>query len=192
MKRSLFYFLFIIILSSCVCYYTAYEDGKPGYRVCNPKVFRYNKLCYALSNKSLIDTSVIYVKDSIFWKYEIPNWKLYRKEFIRFFPKGQLLIYFSDSIPTNEILNNKVFGMQGYYYIEDSKIKIDFFDIDEIAQTIRYFGRIKENGDLIFYEQTPNYYFGSYCLTENGEKNRHKSLWKKIKLDGVKHYRPDW
>lgn len=185
--------LLIMILSiyftSCVSYQITSEGG---IRVNNPKVFKYNKERYRKLNKDLIDTSAIYYKDSSFSKSSSPNWQSTYKVFARFFNSGQVLFVNCDSFPNLSLINNPNVGTPGYFIIEGTKLKIDMFQNLNGGQIGRYYGRILPNGDIYFIEQRPETYFNSFSLLEKIDGKNWFTIWKKIKIDKIKNYKPSW
>lgn len=164
-------------------------NGDDGVRVSNPKVFKYNKPRYTSGNKSPIDTNAIYVLDSSYDKYSVlKEQKKTPATYARFFSTGQVL-FFYDITPDLKRLNNRNTGVQGYYIIRGDKIKIDMFEDQNGGQTGKYFGRILNDSSLMFYEQSPETYFGSYWALE---RDGRRSFWKKVIVQNMIHYKPDW
>jgi hypothetical protein len=168
-------------------YYT--KDGGP--RLKNPADFEYNTEELRRADKSLIDTSAIYVIDSLYDPYDetVKEKKLDGGRFCRFFSNGQVLFVSYDSILTMDVINNPEIGTPGYFVIEDNKLKTDIFQNLNGGQTGKYFGLIKINGDLVFFEQRPETYDESYKGLEDFGK---KTVWKKTMLNGIDHYKPNW
>ncbi|HMK19712.1 MAG TPA: hypothetical protein VK492_16030 [Chitinophagaceae bacterium] len=182
--------LFTILLASCVGYHIT-SDG--GYRVNNPKVFEYNKPQFTSLSKGPIDTNAIYFTDSFYNKWTNPKWLTNIKRFVRFFNSGQVLFVFcGDSFPNIDKINNPNIGTPGYFIVDGTKIKIDKFRDLNGGHTEKYYGRIQPNGDIIFYEQLPATYSGSFSRLEKSEGSDRFSIWRKIKVDGLKHYKPNW
>lgn len=178
-----------LFFASCVKYHITSDKG---IRVNNPKVFKYNKSRFTKLDKGYIDVNAIYYKDSIYNKWSNPQWKDKPKEFVRFFNSGQVLFVDCDSFPTIDKINNPDVGVPGYFIVIGTKIKIDMFQHLNGGQTGRYYGRIQPNGDIIFYEQRPETYFNSFSRLEKSEGNDRYSIWRKIKVDSLKSYKPNW
>ena len=181
----------LIILNSCVDYYRT-ADG--GFRVSNPKVFKYNKDKYKNLRSGLIDTTSIYLKSEEYNKGKQDSISYQNDEFARFFSGGQVLFVRFDggSPPQLELINNQNLGIPGYYIVKGNKIKIDKFQLTNGGQTGKYFGRVLENGDLIFYEARPETYRGSFNRLEKNVSKTKYSIWKKIDIIGIIHYNPKW
>ncbi|MBG9378816.1 hypothetical protein I5907_21465 [Panacibacter sp. DH6] len=178
-----------ILLASCVKYHITSDKGM---RVQNPKVFKYNKPRYTKLDKSLIDTNAIYFKDSTYDKWTNPQWQTYSKEFARFFNTGQVLFVDCNAFPTIDKINNPNVGVPGYFIISGTQIKVDMFQDLNGGQTGKYFGRIQPNGDIIFYEQRTETYSSSFSRVEKAEGNYRFSIWRKIKVDSLRSYKPNW
>lgn len=189
MKVRLALLLAVLFFSSCVGYHYTQEGG---IRVNNPKVFRYNKKKFTSLDKSLIDTNANYLIDSSFNKWRIPQWEQRRDVFIRFFSTGQILFITCSDMPNLDIINNKNLGIPGYFILRGNKIKIVMFQDLNGGQIGKFYGRIQPNGDLVFYDQRPETYYSSFYLLEKAEINSRKSHWKKIKVDKIEHYTPNW
>jgi hypothetical protein len=178
-----------ILLTSCVSYHVT-SDG--GIRVNNPKVFKYNKPRFTKLDKGLIDTNAIYFKDSEFIKWNNPQWQIYARQFARFFNTGQVLFVFCDSFPNIEKINNPNVGVPGYFIVTGTKIKVDMFENIWGGHNAKYYGRIQPNGDIIFYEQRPETFYGSFSRLEKVDGHNRFSVWRKIKVDSLKSYKPNW
>ncbi|KYP14122.1 hypothetical protein [Flavihumibacter sp. CACIAM 22H1] len=178
--------LIIIHLHACVAHsYTA--EG--GIRVQNSKVFKYNKERHRSRDKSPIDTEVIYRLDSSYDKYQaVKGIKNKPGAYMRFFSTGQVL-FFYDTSQTIQVLNNRKTGRQGYYFIKGDRIKIDRFELINGGQTGKYYGRILDDGSLLFYEQRPGAVFGSFSALE---RDGRMSFWKKLTVPAMERYTPDW
>jgi hypothetical protein len=185
--KSIF-ILLTILLTSCVHYHVTSDEGL---RVNNPKVFKYNKPRFTKLDKGLIDTNAIYYKDSTYNKWANPQWRTYG-EFVRFFNTGQVLFVDCKGFPTIDRINNPNVGIPGYFIVSGTEVKVDVFEIINGGQTSPYFGRIQPNGDIIFYEETPKLYDGSFSRLEKNQKDISYSIWRKKKVDSLKHYRPNW
>jgi hypothetical protein len=181
--------LLTIFLNSCVGYHLTSEGG---FRVNNPKVFKYNKARFTKLGKELVDTNAIYFKDSTYNKWTNPKWQTYSKEFVRFFNTGQVLFVGCDRVPNIDKINNPNVGTPGYFIVIGTKLKIDMFQELNGGQTGKYYGRIQPNGDIIFYEQRPETYYSSFSRLEKAEGNDRFSIWRKIKVGRLKHYKPNW
>lgn len=176
-------FLLYLFLTSCVGYHYTNEGG---IRVDNPKVFKYNKKRFRSLDKSLIDTNAVYVlsRHSSMWD---SLW------FIRFFPTGQVLFVPCDSMqPALSLINNKNVGFQGYFIIQGTRIKIDMFQELNGGQTGKYFGRIEPDGNISFYESRPETSYSIYYLVKKMGNANGMSHWKKVPVDKMEHYVPDW
>ena len=178
-----------ILLTSCVKYHITSDKG---IRVQNPKVFKYNKPRYTKLYKSLIDTNAIYYKDSTYDNWASPQWRTHSKQFVRFFNTGQALFVDCNAFPTVEKINNPNVGVPGYFINIGTEIKVDMFQNLNGGQTGKYYGRIQSNGDIIFYEQRPETYSSSLNRLEKEEGKFRFSIWRKIKIDSLKSYKPNW
>lgn len=183
----------ISLLSACVSYHFT-EEG--SCRVDNPKVFKYNKPKYTLRDKGAIDTTAIYQIDSTYSPYpgSLNRGKSRKDQFCRFFSGGQVLFFSYEPLPADvmppiELINNRKRGTQGYYYIDGDRIKIDMFQLLNGGQTGKYFGKIQKDGSIMFYEQRPETFYGSF---RGLERDGRKSFWRKVKVDSLLHYKPDW
>lgn len=186
MRRAITIIFLLSLFTSCVRHYWN-EDG--GVRVANPKVFKYNKPRYTSRNKFPIDTNAVYVLDSSYNKYnEVKARKLPPETFVRFFSTGQVL-FFYDTTAGLKQLNNPNIGVPGYFIIKGNRIKIDMFQDINGGQTGKLFGKIQNDGSLMFYEQSPATYFGLFIALE---RDGQKSFWKKEPAPNMKHYRPNW
>lgn len=178
-----------LLLTSCVKYHITSEKG---IRVQNPKVFKYNKPRYTSLDKSAIDTGAIYYKDSTYDRWSNPQWRTYSKKFARFFNTGQVLFVDCHAFPSIDRMNNPNIGVQGYFVINGTEIKVDMFQDLNGGQTGKYYGRIQPNGDIVFYEQRPETYSSSFSKLEKAEGKDRFSIWRKIKVDSLKSYTPNW
>ncbi|KAA3440028.1 hypothetical protein [Rufibacter hautae] len=174
----------MILISSCVSYHVTDEGG---YRVDNPKVFKYNRPKYNGLDKGAIDTTAIYFLDSTNRKHP-EGWKK-RDQFCRFFSGGQVVFISSEGMPDAKLINNAEKGTPGYYFIEGDRIRIDLFQDLNGGQTGKYFGKVQGNGDIMFYEQRPETYYGSF---RGLERDGQKSFWKRIRVDHITPYKPNW
>ena len=181
--------IYLLSLTSCVSYYYT-EQG--GIRVKNPKVFKYNKKKYTELAKTLIDTNVIYLSDSIYNKKHEPKWQKSDIAFIRFFNTGQILFVGCQSVPSISEINNPNLGVPGYFILQGTRLKIDMFQDLNGGQTGKYFGRIQPNGDLVLYEGRPETFYSSFWINEKLCQKSKYSTWKKAKIDNIEHYRPNW
>lgn len=182
--------LALLGLSACVPYH---ETAEGGTRVKNPSVFKYNRERFKKADKSLIDTEAIYVMDSMYNTWNTPKWKKTDHIFLRFFPGGQVLFIFCKGLPTAEQVNNPNVGHQGYFTIQGTRLKVDRFHDWNYGGTGKYFGRVKPNGDLVFYERSPESYFlPTFNNLEKKTGKKHYSIWKKVKIKGQAPYTPAW
>jgi hypothetical protein len=147
MQGSKRYLLAVLFFTSCVKYYYTKEGGE---RVHNIKAFKYNRLKYTALSKLPIDTNAIYILDSVYAPWP-GNYGNFQHKFVRFFSTGQLLFIRYDSLITPELVNNKNAGTPGYFIIDGDKIKADKFEEINGGQTSEYYGRIQNNGNIIFY-----------------------------------------
>ncbi|HEX4887225.1 MAG TPA: hypothetical protein VFV37_04180 [Luteibaculaceae bacterium] len=180
-----------LFLNSCsVSFHRTESDGV---RVNDSRVFKYNKNKYKKFRGRLLDTACIYLKVKEYHNNWTPDTGYNRKtQFVRFFAGGQVLFTACDSIPNEELINNPNVGVPGYYIIEGTKIKVDRFELTNGGQTGKYFGRVLENGDLIFYEERPETYFNSFFLLEKAVGKLKYSLWKKIKYSNRDNHTLTW
>jgi hypothetical protein len=185
-EKLLLYILSLFFLTSCLNYHYTSEGGV---RVENSKVFKYNKPKYTKLDKSKIDFNAIYILDSIYSKWDDTKGKKKYSSFIRFFKNGQVLISSFDSILTENQINNKNIGIPGYFIIKKDRIKIDMFQGINGGQTGKKFGKVAENGNLMFYFQRPETSFGSFRALE---KDGRKSFWKKETKYKLIEYEPEW
>jgi hypothetical protein len=186
MTRIVYFILILTCLTSCrrVLHFSTDENGD---RVKNPKRFTYNKPKYTTRDKGGIDTTAIYLLDSTQSQYK-EQWRK-RNAFCRFFSGGQVVFILCENIPSSDLVNNKKSGTPGYYYIEDDKIRISLYENLNGGQIGGYFGRILPNGNIMFYEERPSLYYGSFGALH---RQARRSFWEKIKVDGLKSYKPDW
>jgi hypothetical protein len=181
--------IILLFFTSCL---SKYYTNEGGVRVKNPKVFKYNRSRFIKMNKGLIDTSAIYLMDSSYNKYGSPVWQRSGKTFARFFGSGEVLFIYCDSFPCPGNINNPNTGIPGYFIVKDTKIRIDMYQELNGGQTGKRFGRIRPNGDIIFYDQRPETYFSCFSCMEKAERNTRFSIWKKVPVDTIKYYQPDW
>jgi hypothetical protein len=173
-----------LFVSSCMKYHYT-EEG--GVRLNNTALFKYNRPRFVHMSKGLIDTNVVYQIDSTFNKWSNPQWEVFNNQFIRFFGNGKVIFANCD-----EDINNPGIGIPGYYIVKGTKVKIDMFQDLNGGQTGQYFGRIQADRNIVFYEQRPETYFGSFNWLERAEGKKRFSKWKKVKYDNFKNYNPDW
>ena len=185
MKPISIIFIIVFFLYSCVSYQTNTEGG---IRVNNPNKFKYNKHRFTTRQKQLIDTNAIYLLDSIFNPYYTPLFPAPKTKFVRFFSGGQLLFVKCLGMPSLAQINNPNLGIQAYYFVDKDILKTDRFEELNGGQTGKYFGRILPNGDIKFFEERPTLFFGSIKTIEKGEY----TIWKKIPVAGIDHYKPSW
>lgn len=185
MKPLIILFILSIVLSSCVSYQTNKEGG---IRVNNPHVFKYNKQRFILRQKELVDTSAIYLLDTIYNPYNIRTYPSPKTMFARFFSGGQILFVSCNGMPSLTQINNPNLGTQAYFILDKDILKTDRFEELNGGQTGKYFGRILPNGDIKFFEERPTLFFGSIKTIEKGEY----SIWKKIPISEIIHYKPGW
>ena len=187
--------LIIFILSSCVSYQRT-DSG--GIRTKSSKVYKYNKPKYRDIDFSQIDTNAIYLLDTLYNKYD-------KKEPIkqidgsacRFFSGGQVLFFHHYDSLSVDLINDKNAGTPGYFVVQEDKLKVDMFQNLNGGQTGKYFGYIRVNGDIVFYEQRPETYQGIFSIFHGGvysglEQYGKKTVWIKSKIDGLLNYKPDW
>ena len=184
-----------LLLTSCVSYQRT-DSG--GIRTKSSKVYKYNHPRYRSIDISKIDTNTIYLLDTLYNKYDSREpIKKISGSACRFFSGGQVLFFhYYDSLNI-DLINDKDAGTPGYYTVQGDKLKIDMFQNLNGGQTGKYFGYIRENGDIVFYEQRPETYQGPFSIVEGGvysglEKYGKKTVWIKSKMDGLINYRPDW
>lgn len=176
----------MLLLISCVKYY---KTPAGGIRVYNSKEFKYNKPKFTSRDKTGIDTDAIYLIDSM---YTYEQKRRVQSHFIRFFPTGQMLMVSCTGIPTASLVNNRDAGIQGYFIVKGDRIKIDMFQELNGGQTGLFYGKIMDNGDLMFYEQRPEIALFPFNAFAALEKDGQKSFWKKVKVEGIEGYRPEW
>ena len=190
-KRIMIVF-YALLQMSCVGYYTTAENG---YRLKDPGDFKYSKPKFTSGSKALIDTNSIYVMDSVYYKGTDEPMTRKGDKFVRFFSGGQALFVDHEGIPDLDKINNKNIGMPAYYILEGNKIKVEIFEIINGGQTMFYFGKIQENGNIVFYEDSgilinfPVRILKSFKSLENGGR---ESYWTKIKIENMDPYKPDW
>ena len=187
--RLLSYIFFCLLITSCNrAEYFVTDKG--GYRVKDPTVFEYNSVVYLEKiDFNLIDTNSIYVIDSLVNPYDSIKHKKTSGRFCRFFPKGQVLFARYDSIVSADLVNDKEIGNPGYFTMDGDYVKIDMFQKLNGGQTGKYFGKVLENGDLMFYEQRPETFNESFRKLE---MFGYKTYWKKLKLEEFETYQPKW
>ena len=181
------YIILALTTHSCVEFH---RTKKGGFRIEDPTVFEYNsKKHFKKIDFSKIDTNSIYILDSLINPYDSVKYKNISGRFCRFFPKGQVLFASYDSIISDDLINDKEIGIPGYFTMEGNKVKIDMFQNLNGGQTGKYFGKLMDNGDIMFYQQRPETYNESY---KGLEKYGKKTFWKKTKIDSIKFYYPEW
>jgi hypothetical protein len=188
--RTIVYLLTFFALSSCVLTesfvsFTRTKEG--GLRVKKPKRLKFYGRQFHLENTSFIDTNAVYV----FSNYELPGaqpYEISHATYCRFFPNGQVLFVSCDTIPNSGMVNNPALGWQGYYKIKNNRLKIREFEIINCGQIGLRRGHF-EDGDILFYSNTPRTYFHSWKLME---KDDLKERWRKVKVDGIRPLQLDW
>lgn len=155
-------------------YYT--KDG--GVRVYDTTIFDYRNVKDRFGKDSPIRTDLIYVCDSIYNKWNSPKWIKAEERFVRFFNSGQVLFVYPDDTINLEIVNNPEVGTPGYFKLDGDKLKIDMFQNLNGGQTGKYFGRVNEKGEIVFYEQRPETYYSSFKWLEKAEGSKRFSIWK--------------
>ena len=184
-----------LILTSCVAYQGS-DSG--GIRTKSSKVYKYYHPRYRNIDFSKIDTNSIYLLDTLYNKYDSREpIKKISGSACRFFSGGQVLFFHHYDTLNIYLINDKDAGTPGYYTVQGDKLKIDMFQNLNGGQTGKYFGYIRENGDIVFYEQRPETYQGLFAIVEGGvysghEKFGKKTVWIKSKIDGFINYKPDW
>jgi hypothetical protein len=181
--------VYLLLLTSCVKYHYTKSGDPYSMRANNPKIYKYNKSSLRNLDKSLIDTSSIYLIDSQENKW---NYSLFDKKnsrFLRFFSTGQILYVLCDTIPTLDLINDQDIGAAGYFYIEKDKIRISIIGDTNGGQIELIFGKVLSNGDIMLYEQNPRTDNQSFKKLEEDDR---KTFWKKKKIPGIIAYKPNW
>jgi hypothetical protein len=169
-----------------------YYTNEGGARVYESKVFEYRNVKNRFGKDSLIRTDIIYVRDSIFNKWNTPKWIKSEPGFVRFFKNGQVLFIYPKDTINLEAVNNSELGTPGYFKLDGNKLKIDMFQNLNGGQTGKYFGRINEKGEIVFFEQRPETYYSSFRWLEKAEGSKRFSIWKPKEIEGIKEYLPTW
>ena len=180
----------MLLLVSCGIKHFYTNEG--GVRVYESSVFDYRNVKNRFGKDSLIRTDVIYVCDSIFNKWNTPKWIKSEPHFVRFFKNGQVLFIYPKDTINSEVVNNSELGTPGYFKLDGNKLKIDMFQNLNGGQTGKYFGRINEKGEIVFFEQRPETYYSSFRWLEKAEGSKRFSIWKPIEVEGIKEYLPTW
>jgi len=184
-----------LFLNSCVAYQRT-DCG--GIRTKSSNVYKYNHPRYRNIDFSKIDTNAVYLVDTLYNKYDSRQpIKKINGSACRFFSGGQVLFFYHYDSLTIDLINDSDAGIPGYYTVQGDKLKIDMFQNLNGGQTGKYFGYIRENGNIVFYEQRPETYQGIFSIIEGGvysglEKYEKKTVWIKSNLDGFINYKPDW
>jgi hypothetical protein len=90
----------------------------------------------------------------------------------------------------NSIVNNTEIGYIGYYYIKKGRLKMQMIEILNGGQTGLRYG-LFDNGNIWFYEQRPETYYGSWNMLKWLE-SKNKTKWVKTTVDSLKYVKPTW
>ena len=191
-KLFLIFVLFSFCFTSCIRHSLIqyYGTGEGGIRLKKPKKFKYNREQFANINRLKIDTTSIYriVEWYDGWRGGVLADSLRPQGTLRFFASGEVLFY-EHNKPLDSLVNNSLSGTPGYYMIEGNKIKIHRFKRTNRGQLEKYFGILKNDGTIKFYEQSVIHCNGSYkCL----EKQNMYSTWKKTDTFKLKYFKLNW
>jgi len=187
MKTAVYSIGLLVILNACNAFIPFTRTKEDGVRIKNPDRLKFSGKPFHLSDVAQIDTNAVYV----FSNYELPNAKPFEisnASYCRFFTDGRVLFGSCDSIPSPEMINSSQRGWQGYYKIEGDRLMIREFKIVNGGQIILRWGRL-DNGDILFYSNTPRAYAHSW---ETMEKRDLKERWRKVKIEGIAPIQLDW
>lgn len=176
-----------VIFNACGLFVSFDRTLEGGYKVKNSNRLKFYGKQFQLSNSLQLDTNAIYV----FSNYELPTAKPFDIEissYCRFFPNGQVLFANCDTIPSAAVVNNPELGWQGYYKIKKDKLKIREFEITNGGMIGLRWGHF-QNGDILFYSNTPRTHFYSWKAMEKQDR---KERWRKVKIDGIKPLKLNW
>lgn len=184
--------LLILSLSSCLSFYRT-DSG--GVRLSNSAKFEYNREMYSYRDFSMIDTNAYYMIDSMydFRKTENPERKV-NDQICRFFGGGQVLFFYGIDTLDFSLLNDSGAGIPGYFTTDEKFLKIDMFQNINGGQTGKYFGYVRDNGDIVFYEQRPETYSHNHDMLVFRQLKDFgvRSIWKKYPSEGLINYKPNW
>ncbi|PKP00970.1 MAG: hypothetical protein CVU11_16645 [Bacteroidetes bacterium HGW-Bacteroidetes-6] len=152
-------------------------------------MFRYDKKLFILKDNSLIDTNAIYIRSGATINYgsdtiELPT------VYYRFWSNGRVQEVYPGNKDCNIIVNNTEIGYIGYYYIKRGRLKMQMIETLNGGQTGLRYG-LFDNGDIWFYEQRPETYYGSWNMLKWLESNN-KTKWAKTTVDSLKYIKPTW
>lgn len=181
------YILILILFYSCQTKYVVNDQG--GIRPKNKNMFRYNNKSFALQDNQLIDTNYIYLRKDAINNYGSDSVKS-PTVYYRFWGNGCVQEVWPDNQKLNSIVNNTEIGNIGYYYIKKGRLKIEIIETTNGGQAGHRYG-LFDNGDIWFYEQTPETYFGSWNMLKWLE-SKNKTRWVKTKVDSLGYIKPTW
>jgi len=184
--RTTIFISLILFLTSCQTRYIVNEQG--GIRP-KGKMFSYENKTTSLKDNLLIDTTSIYIRKGQKITYGT-NVVSLPTVYYRFWENGRVQEVYPKELDINNIINNTEIGYIGYYYIKKGRLKMQLIETLNGGQTGKRYG-LFDNGNIWFYEQRPETYYGSWNMLKWLENNR-KTEWIKISIDSLKHINPTW
>ncbi|MDR3235435.1 MAG: hypothetical protein LBT48_01750 [Prevotellaceae bacterium] len=181
--------LSIFLTLLCVaCEIQYYETKYTKPRPIKENVFSYAKKKFYLQDTLLIDTMSIYI---LIDTTCIDCAKEKSVSFFRFFANGKYVAMYEKIMDIDENINNLEKGFIGYYYITKKNVlKMQYFSWTNGGQTRTEFG-LFDNGDLLVYDQHPEFALGNQKLLEWMAGDT-KKRWKKVKVSNLKPVIPNW
>ena len=187
-RRPLHLMIFILmILIACQSRYVVNEQG--GVRPGKDNMFRYDKKGFILKDNLFIDTNAIYVRHGATISYGEDTVQL-PTVYYRFWGNGRVQEVWPGNKEFNNIVNNTEIGYIGYYYIKNARLKMEMIEIVNGGQTGLRYG-LFDNGNIWFYEQSPETYYGSWAMLKWFE-SKSKTQWVKTTVDSLKYVKPTW
>ena len=148
-------------------------------------MFSYEKKVKKLEDLSLIDTTAIYIRKN--GNGDTANLPLV---YYRFWGDGRVQQVYPGKRDLAQIVNNPEIGAIGYYHIKKGRLKVQLIETLNGGQTGKRFG-LFSNGNIWFYQQRPETYYGSWTLLKWLEK-KNKTEWVKTKIDNLIYVKPTW
>ena len=187
MKTTITISLTLLILTSCQSRFIVNREG--GVRPRKNNMFSYDKKHFTLKDNSLIDTNAIYVRSGAVITYGSDTVKL-PTVYYRFWSNGSVQEVWPDKKDYDSIVNNTEIGYNGYYYIKKGRLKMQMIEILNGGQIGLRYG-LFDNGDIWFYEQRPETYYGSWNMLKWLE-SKNKTKWVKTTVSSLKYVKPTW
>ena len=144
---------------------------------------------FQLKNNSLIDTNFIYLSQGARLPNAIDSNPL-PTTYYRFWSNGRVQQVWPGNQEIGTLVNNTEIGSAGYYRIRKGRLEMQITETLNGGQKGLRYG-LFEQGNIWFYYQRPETYFGSWLMMRWLE-SKYKTQWVKTKVEGLKYVNPNW